>query len=263
MDKLFTEKKNFHEVVRQIFVPMGFKRKGNSYYRFVGKDIFQIITLHPLKGGDSDIFFDVIPLCSRWYIVHSPGVKVKELAGIMVKRYADRIEFGSFLQFLSDEVAKDMGHVQTVEDCFYMRKKYAGWEGYLDQEDEEFDPEIRAFDLEWKEYICQNYPGFQWQACDTDNLYAALQCGWYDLAREYSEYGIIVRKTYNEVLVRRGEMSQAEADKDFCQYKEICREEIEIVNAIQRKDYSYIERCLENHKKWNLEILKRLGLDLT
>lgn len=262
MDKQLAEKKKFHETAENRFVPMGFKRKGDNYYRFVGEDIFQIITLHPLKGGSSDIFFDVIPLCSRWHIVHSPRVKVKELAGIMVKRYADRIEFESFLQFLIDEVDKDMEQVQTAEDCFYMRKKYADWAGYLDQEENELDPEISAFDLEWKEYVCQSYPGFQWQACDNDNLYAALQCGWYDLAREYSEYGRILRKTYNELLVKHGEISQAEADKDFCEYEEICQEEIEIVNAIQRKDYGYIDRCLKNNKKYNLEILRKIGLDI-
>ena len=68
----------------------------------------------------------------------------------MVKRYADRIEFESFLQFLLNEVAKDMEQGQTAEDCFFMRKKYADWAGYLDQEENELDPEISAFDLELK-----------------------------------------------------------------------------------------------------------------
>lgn len=82
------------------------------------------------------------------------------------------------------------------------------------------------------------------------------------MAREYSEYGRILRKTYNELLVKHGEISQAEADKDFCEYEEICQEEIEIVNAIQRKDYGYIDRCLKNNKKYNLEILRKIGLDI-
>lgn len=46
------------------------------------------------------------------------------------------------------------------------------------------------------------------------------------------------------------------------EYEEICQEEIEIVNAIQRKDYDYIDRCLKNNKKYNLEILRKIGLDI-
>ena len=83
-------------------------------------------------------------------------------------------------------------------------------------------------------------------------IYAALWLERYELAWE------LIKKIFAETITSFEE----DYEGDFCEYEEICQEEIEIVNAIQRKDYDYIDRCLKNNKKYNLEILRKIGLDI-
>lgn len=83
-------------------------------------------------------------------------------------------------------------------------------------------------------------------------IYAALWLERYELALE------LIKKICAETITSFEE----DYEGDFCEYEEICQEEIEIVNAIQRKDYDYIDRCLKNNKKYNLEILRKIGLDI-
>lgn len=83
-------------------------------------------------------------------------------------------------------------------------------------------------------------------------IYAALWLERYELALE------LIKKIFAETITSFEE----DYEGDFCEYEEICQEEIEIVNAIQRKDCDYIDRCLKNNKKYNLEILRKIGLDI-
>ncbi len=262
MNEILEEKRLFHETAKQHLVPNGFKRKNNSYYRFISNSLLQIVTWRSYGKILSHIYFDVVPICSRWDVLNFPDFRTADIAGLRISRYAESVDFSCCLKFLIEEVIEDFKKVESMEDCFNMRKKYMDWDEKQDEEEdgELCDPGYSDFDLEWKAYILESYPDFRWQVCDTKCLYAALQCGWYELAVSYVEYGFILRRTSNELYVKRGEKTQAEAESALKEYYDLCKDEVEIVNAIQNEDYDTIKEYLRRNTENNLAALERVGI---
>lgn len=268
--KAKTNKKELQKIfdteIGQMLASKGFEWKDKTYYRIVNGEILQMVIFgRPDSRTDTDIIFDMMPLYSNIPLLDYVR-KIGELPCLNVTSAVNASrEFDLHMAYFKNNLMDTFDKVKDSESLLAFRTHWAKIEedchaanGWGDNEGNEYTEEEAAF-------AASRYPALKdvkgelW--LDFPTVYTALRCGKYELAAKEIQKRYYTRKAGEEYQLHKKLISEKNYQRQLIILDEIFKNELEILNALDNKDFRRINQILEANIDDNIQKLEsKIGI---
>lgn len=263
--KAKTNKKELQKVfdteIGQKLAAKGFEWKDKTYYRLVEGEILQMVIFgRPDSRTDTDLIFDMMPLYGNLPILDYAR-KIGEVPCLNVTSAVNASrDFDVHLAYFKRHLLEAFDRVKTNDDLLEFRTRWAKIEeechaanGWGDNEGNEYTEAEAAFAAS-KYPALKNVKGELW--LDFPTVYTALRCGRYELAAKEIQKRYYTRKAGEEYQLHKKLISEKNFQRQMILLDNIFKDELEILKALEEKDFRTINRILEENIEQNQQ---RLG----
>lgn len=268
--KAKTNKKELQKIfdteIGQNLAAKGFEWKDKTYYRIVSGEILQMVIFgRPDSRTDTDIIFDMMPLYGNLPILNYTR-KIGELPCLNVTSAVNASrDFDAHMDYFINNLMDEFDRVKDSETLLDFRTKWAKIEedchaanGWGDNEDNEYTEAEAAFAAS-KYPALKHVKGELW--LDFPTIYTALRCGKYELAAKEIQKRYYTRKAGEEYQLHKKLISEKNFQRQMLLLDSTFKDELEILKALEEKDFRTVNRILEENLEHNQKRLEdKMGM---
>ena len=268
--KAKTNKKELQKIfdteIGQKLVAKGFQWKDKTYYRIVNGEILQMVIFgRPDSRTDTDIIFDMMPLYGNLPILNYTR-KIGELPCLNVTSAVNASrDFDVHMDYFLNKLMDEFDRVTDSGTLLDFRTKWAKIEedchaanGWGDNEETEYTEAEAAF-ASSRYPALKDVKGELW--LDFPTIYTALRCGKYELAAKEIQKRYYTRKAGEEYQLYKKLISEKNFQRQMLLLDSTFKDELEILKALEEKDFRTVNRILEENLGHNMQRLtEKLGV---